>query len=256
MRKHFITFAVALGLVGFDSLSTAGTAVSAPAATGYSGASAGTGFSGASGGGGSAHGGGGGGGAHGGVSPGPGGGTGQGGGAYGAGHGGGTYAGGHAGGAYGGNHASVGYGGPANYAAHGSYIGQTTGGAHGAYGAHGGYGIVGHDSAGLSRSGVASRDEHIARNTLAVAPRMGSAAMATRVTDHHVRPGHPPFHDHRHLHNPYSPFPQHCDDQHSGACGGQPFEMATLLCPAAVDENEYRPAGCPATFKTKAPRAP
>lgn len=103
----------------------------------------------------------------------------------------------------GGGYGGVGYGGSAfhsSYMVHGGYV------AHGSYmgGVHpfarGGYRIVGSEPASLSHvtTSTISGGLHSARITLALGPRMGSAATAMRL-DHAgrtnrmlPRPGHPP----------------------------------------------------------------
>ena len=115
-----------------------------------------------------------------------GGGRGGGGGFHGAGggfHGGGHFAGGgfRAGGGYrgGGYGNSAGYGAHANFMAHGGYV------SHGSRGYH----FVGYQSAGLRSFGAVPRAGHAGRISLALGPRMGSAAAAVRVA-HQSRVDH------------------------------------------------------------------
>lgn len=188
MGKSLLALAATLGVAGLAATSLAGAVV--PSVNGPSSV-----------GGGSMHGGGGGGA-----------------------HGGGGYAGGH----FSGGHFSAaarfsagarsngsGYRGGA-YGGHGGYAAHTSFLAHGGYVSHGraGYRIVGYQSAGLARAGAIPRVGHAARISLALGPRWGSAARATRIggearVDHlHPRPGHPwcppghPKHPHVHTVRP------------------------------------------------------
>lgn len=179
MRTHLIALAATLGIAG---LVAAPMAAAAPPSGG-----------GSSGGGGVSAGGGGGGGSQGG-----GGGGARGGGGYGGGHfGGGHYGGGHFGT---GGYRGGGYGGRGGYAAHASFM------AHGGFVSHGtsGYRIVGSESAGIAHVNASPRGGHAGRISLALGPRMGSAATAARLdrAGHQERvssvgkphPGHHPWH--------------------------------------------------------------
>jgi hypothetical protein len=156
-----------------------------------------------------------------------GGGASAGGGSSGGGGGGGAHGGGggHGGGGFGGG-SHVGGG----YAAHGGYV------AHGVDGARGGYGIVGYEHAGLGRGEAAARDGHVARNTLLIGPRAGSAAAATRVSDRHMHPQHP----HRH---------PNCYSQ-GGLCFST-SEIPETYCPPTRFDTNYPAAGCPPASKAK-----
>lgn len=219
MRTHLIALAATLGVAAL---------VAAPMA----GATAPSGGGSSAGGGGSHGGGGGGGGAH--------GGGGYGGGHFGGGHyGGGHYGGGHFGGGhYGGGHFGTGgyrggaYGGRGGYAAHASFM------THGGFVSHGasGYRIVGSEFAGIAHVDAAPRGGHGGRISLALGPRMGSAATAARldrvgrqerVSSLGKRPGHHPWHhpgqpkrhhvhvmNEAHVYNNFArtPPPDFCDD--------------------------------------------
>ena len=211
MRTSLVILATALSLAGFVAASSA-----ASASGSSSGGSASAG-SGSGGGGGSAHGGGGG--AHGGGS---------------GAHGGGGHIGdgGHIGGGYGG--------------------GGQVGGAHGeragySYtrpGTHGSYTIVGYRFAGLGRGDVAARDGRVARNTLPIGPRTGSAASARRVTDHRVSPVRP----HK---------PRNCREGQTGCSGPSlgPDQIPVAFCPPRVDERGWL-AGCPGSSRSTARARP
>jgi hypothetical protein len=111
----------------------------------------------------------------------------------------------------------------AGYAAHGGYV------AHGAYGARGGYGIVGRDSAGLG---------HSALGTLAVGPRTGSAAKATRMTRQVAAPPKRPR-------SKYYPFAySQCGFQEQ-LCAGENSLFAPYFC---LPDDELR---CPQAMKTR-----
>ena len=225
MRTYLVTLVAALGLAGFVATSSAGTGGSSGG-----GASAGGGSGGGGGGGGGGHGGGGGGGHAGGGGAGGGGGHGGGGGA-------GTHGG--SGGHGDGGHAGGGYGARAGYADGGSYTRQGT---------HGTYRVVGYESAGLGRSGVAPpRDGHIARSTFVIGPRTGSAAAARRVTDRRVSPG-----PGRPQKPPHKPKPGICRGPWCSETGPDVTSdlMPLASCPPRADERGYRPAGCPESVRS------
>ena len=178
------------------------TASAAGSAGGSSSGGSESSVSSSSGGGGSGHGGGGGGGgAHGG----------------GSGHGG--------GGSNGGGHVGMGHGDRA-----GSYTRQ---------GSHGSYHVVGYQSASLGRAGVAPQDAHIARSTLLIGPRTGSAAAAKRVTDRTVLPRPP--------NEPNAP---NCNQAGGKGCPitydtPWAYSMPQAFCPPATDRSFHQPPGCP-----------
>jgi hypothetical protein len=155
MRTHLIALAAALSIVGLAGVSVAGA--NPPSGGGGGGVSSGGGGHAGGGGGGGSHGGGGG--FHGG----------------GGGHfaGGGFRGGGFRGGSGGGRAAS------SNFMARGGYV------SHGSRGYH----FVGYQSAGLRGFSAAPRVGHASRISLALGPRMGSAATAARV-DHLSRVAH------------------------------------------------------------------
>lgn len=184
------------------AVSLVGFVTASPAGAGSGGSSSGgaSAGTGSGGGGGSGHGGGGGaGGAHGG----------------GGGHGGGNYS--------GGAHAAGGHAGLASLTREGP---------------HGSYGVVGYASAGLSRSGAAARDGHMARSTLVLGPRTGSAATARRVTDHRVSPMRP----HK---------PRNCANGRGMGCESVGSDVMPLaFCPPGVAGSPgYRVPGCPGTAR-------
>ena len=144
--------------------------------------------------------------------------SGSGSGGGGGGHGGGG--GGHGGGGH------LGGSGSASYAAHGGYS------------VHGGYSIVGYKSAGLGHADAAPRDGHVARSTLVIGPRTGSAAAAKRVTDRRVSPA-----------PPHEPKPRSCPEAEGGCLGTDATAtMPLAFCPPAADERRRLP-GCPGTMK-------
>lgn len=177
--RRLIALAATFSIAGLAAVSLASATVTSGGSSSSSGGSAG---------GGGMHGGGGGGG----------------------GHGGGGRAG--AGGSRGGGGFHGGYGGGAmhtSYAAHGGYV------SHGSTG----YRIVGQETAGSTFAAASSRGAHGGRVGLALGPRVGSAATATRM-DHLARaarvehtghghpwgPGHQPKHPHTriaHMTYPY-----------------------------------------------------
>src|SRR5215469_8403835 len=134
--------------------------------------------------------------------------------------------------------------------AHGG--GGQVGGAHGeragySYtrpGTHGSYTIVGYRSAGLGRGDVAARDGRVARNTLPIGPRTGSAASARRVTDHRVSPVRP----HK---------PRNCREGQTGCSGPSlgPDQIPVAFCPPRVDERGWL-AGCPGSSRSTARARP
>lgn len=197
MRTRLIALAATLGM--------AALAVSLASATTPSGGSVSSG-GGGGGSGGSGHSGGGGGGHSGGGSG--GGGHSGGGGGYGGGHfGGGGYRGGggfRGGSSMGGGYRGGGSGSQASFMARGGYV------SHGSHGYH----VVGFESAGLAHASAIPRAGQASRITLALGPRMGSAATAARmdgvarvvhtgiarmarVDRMHPHPGHPPRHPKR-----------------------------------------------------------
>lgn len=122
--------------------------------------------------------------------------------------------------------------------AHGGGSGHGGGGYSGGGHAGGSYRVVGYASAGLGRSGAAPRDGHVARSTLVIGPRTGSAAAAKRVTDRHMSPGR------RHK-------PRQCY-QLPGGCLGTDATMPLAFCPPAADESGYRLPGCPEPIRSRA----
>lgn len=170
MRTHLIALAATLGIASLALMSVA--SATPPSGGGVS--------SGGGGGGGGAHGGGGGGGGGGHGGGGHGGGGGYGGGHFGGGgfRGGSYTGGGFRGGAYtGGGYRGGGSAGRGSYASPGNFA------ATGGYVSHGtrGYHVVGFQSAGLVHVSAMPRGGQTSRISLALGPRMGSAASAARM---------------------------------------------------------------------------
>ena len=251
MRIRLIALAATLSIAGLAAMSVA----SATAPSGGSVSSGG----GASAGGGGGHGGGG----HGG------GGHGGGGGSHGGGYGGGHFA----GGGYGGGYRGGGYRGGGS-AIHGAYSSHANIMASGGYVSHGarGYHIVGFQSAGLTHVTAIPRAGQASRISLALGPRMGSAATAARMDPvarvartgiarmarvdrmhprpGHPRPGHPPRHPKRSHVRPERSFAQAYSENRTR------MPIFCEFTPRTYELNGEPPFGCPGPVKAKAASTP
>ena len=153
----------------------------------------------------------------------------------------------HGGGGGGGGAHGAG-GGHGGGSSHGGYVGGGYGDRAGSYtrqGTHGSYHLVGYQSAALGRGGATPQNAHIARSTLPIGPRTGSAAAARRVTDRTVSPR-----------PPNKPKPPNCEAGGKGCPNTEipvAFAIPTAFCPPITASR--RAPGCPGLQRSSPLRA-